>query len=122
WVLGGTLQALITPELDRGYPAFEFFRYFIQHGALVTAVLYCILVMQIKISWRDLWNGVIYFQVYLVGIHIFNMILHSNYSYTMAKPGSDTILNFLGDWPWYIVSGEVLMIFIFILLLSPFLI
>jgi hypothetical integral membrane protein (TIGR02206 family) len=122
WILGGTLQALITPELGQGYPTFEFFRYFIQHGALVSAIVYCVLVMRIKISWHDLWNAVIYLQVYLVSIHIVNMVLHSNYSYTMAKPGSDTILNFLGDWPWYIFSGEVLMILLFILLLLPFLI
>ncbi len=121
WVLGGTMQALITPELDRGFPTFEFFRYFIQHGGIVTAVIYCTIVFRIHINWRDLWNAVLYLQVYLVGIHIVNMILQSNYSYTMAKPGSDTILNFLGDWPWYILSAELLMILVFILLLTPFL-
>ncbi len=122
WVLGGTLQALITPELHSGFPTFEFFRYFIQHGGIVSAVIYSILVMRIKISWQDMWNAVIYLQVYLVSIHVINMILQSNYSYTMAKPGSDTILNFLGSWPWYIFSAEVLMILLFILMLSPFLI
>ncbi|MEP6795062.1 MAG: TIGR02206 family membrane protein [Saprospiraceae bacterium] len=121
WVLGGTLQALLTPELDGGYPTFEFFRYFIQHGGIVSAVIYCTIVFRINMTWRDLWNAVLYLQVYLVGIHIVNMILQSNYSYTMAKPVSDTILNFLGDWPWYILSAELLMIFVFILLLTPFL-
>lgn len=122
WVLGGTLQAVITPELNQGFPTFEFFRYFIQHGALISAIIYYVFVMRIKMTWQDLWNAVLYLQVYLVSIHIVNMILHSNYSYTMAKPGSDTILNFLGDWPWYIISAEVLLILLFILLLSPFLI
>lgn len=121
WVLGGTLQALLTPELDSGYPTFEFFRYFIQHGGIVSAVVYCTIVFRININWRDLWNAVLYLQIYLVGIHIVNLILQSNYSYTMAKPVSDTILNFLGNWPWYILAAELLLILVFILLLIPFL-
>jgi hypothetical integral membrane protein (TIGR02206 family) len=122
WTLAGTLQALITPELKSSYPAFEFFRYFIMHGGVVIAVLYCIIVFRVRITWRDLWNAVLYIQFYLVGIHIINMVLHSNYSYTMAKPVSSTILDFMGDWPWYILSAEILMVVLFIFLLIPFLI
>ncbi len=122
WALAGTLQALVTPDLESGFPTFEFFRYFIMHGGIVTAVVYCIVVWKITISWRDLWNAVIYVQAYLIGIHIFNMMLRSNYSYTMAKPGSTTILNYLGDWPWYILSSELLMVVLFVILLVPFLI
>lgn len=122
WTLGGTLQALITPELSSGFPTFEFFRYFIMHGGIVSAMIYSVIVLRLKISWRDLVNAVIYIQVYLVFIHVINMSLGSNYSYTMAKPISTTLLNVLGDWPWYIFSAEVLMIIMFILLLVPFLI
>lgn len=121
WALAGTLQALVTPDLESGFPTFEFFRYFIMHGGIVTAVVYCVVVWRISITWRDLWNAVLYVQVYLIGIHIINMILKSNYSYTVAKPGGATVLNFLGDWPWYILSAEVLMILLFMLLLVPFL-
>ncbi|HZV68120.1 MAG TPA: TIGR02206 family membrane protein [Saprospiraceae bacterium] len=121
WAVGGTMQALITPELDSGFPTFEFFRYFIMHGGIVAAVIYAVIVFQIRISWKDLWNAVLYVQVYLVGIHLVNILLGSNYSYTMAKPGSDTVLNFLGDWPWYILATEIVMILLFILLLTPFL-
>ncbi|MEO6131894.1 MAG: TIGR02206 family membrane protein [Saprospiraceae bacterium] len=122
WALAGTLQALITPELRSTYPAFEFFRYFIMHGFIVSAVLYYVIVMRIRITWKDLLNAIIYAQVYLVAIHIVNMMLRSNYSYTMAKPASATVLNYFGDWPWYIFFAEGLMIILFIILLIPFLI
>ena len=92
------------------------------HGGIVSAVIYCVVVWHIRINWRDLWNAVIYVQIYLVVVHLINMILHSNYSYTMAKPGSATILDLLGEWPWYILSGEVVMMILFLLLLLPFLI
>ena len=121
WAVGGTLQALITPQLGSGFPTFEFFRYFIMHGGIVVAMIYSVIVFRIRITWKDLWNAVLYVQIYLIGIHIINMLLGSNYSYTVAKPGSATILDFLGDWPWYILATEIVMILLFILLLSPFL-
>ncbi len=122
WVLAGTMQALVTPELKSGYPTFEFFRYFIMHGGIVSAVIYCMVVWKITITWRDLWNAVLYVQVYIIGIHFINIFLKSNYSYTMGKPGSATILDLLGDWPWYILVAEMLMILFFIFLLAPFLV
>lgn len=121
WSLAGTLQALITPELAEGFPTFEFFRYFISHSGIVTAVLYCVIVFSIKIGWKDFWNAIIYVQLYLVLVHLANLILGSNYSYTVKKPWSATILDYMGPWPWYILFGEVLMIALFLLLLLPFL-
>jgi hypothetical integral membrane protein (TIGR02206 family) len=116
------MQALLTPDLNGAFPTFEFFRYFIMHGGIVSAVIYCVVVMKINITWRDLWNAVLYVQVYIVGVHIINLILRSNYSYTMAKPQGATVLDLLGDWPWYILLSEVVMIVLFVLLLLPFLI
>ena len=121
WAVAGTMQALLTPDLNGGFPTFEFFRYFIMHGGIVSAVIYCVIVMKINITWRDLWNAVLYTQVYIVGVHIINLVLRSNYSYTMAKPQGATVLDFLGVWPWYILFSEVVMIILFVLLLLPFL-
>jgi len=120
WVVAGTLQALLTPELAEGFPEFEFFRYFIMHGGIVTAVVYYIIVFKIKIRWKDFWNAILYVQFYLIGVHIINVILRSNYSYTMAKPTSQTILDYMGPWPWYILFGEFLMIALFLLLKIPY--
>ncbi|HUR29921.1 MAG TPA: TIGR02206 family membrane protein [Saprospiraceae bacterium] len=121
WVMAGTLQALLTPELKEGFPSFEFFRYFIMHAGIVTAVIYSIVVWKIKIEWRDFFNAFLYVQFYIVSIHIINMIFGFNYSYTMKKPLNPTILDFMGEWPWYLLSGELLMIILFLGLMLPFL-
>lgn len=120
WVVAGTLQALLTPELEEGFPEFEFFRYFIMHGGIVTAVIYYIVVFKVKIGWKDFWNAVLYVQFYLITVHIVNILLKSNYSYTISKPTSQTILDFMGAWPWYILFGELVMVALFLLLLIPF--
>src|SRR4030095_6065187 len=44
WALAGTMQALITPDLKSEFLSFDFFRYFIMHGGIVSAVIYCIIV------------------------------------------------------------------------------
>jgi hypothetical integral membrane protein (TIGR02206 family) len=122
WAVAGTLQALLTPELDQGFPEFEFFRYFIMHGGIVTAVAYHVIVFRIRIGWKDFWNAILYAQFYLIAVHMINLILRSNYSYTMAKPRSQTILDLMGPWPWYVLVSEILMVMLFLLLLIPFLV
>src|SRR5688572_17446651 len=119
WVVAGTLQALLTPELAEGFPEYEFFRYFIVHGGIVAAVIYYIIVYKIKINWRDFWNAVLYAQFFLIAVHLINILLRSNYSYTVRKPTSRTILDFMGDWPWYILFAEILMIILFLMLMIP---
>ncbi len=120
WALAGTLQAMITPELSYGFPSFHFFRYFIMHGGIIAAVGYTIVVHRIRITWNDFLNAIIYAQIYLVMIHMINHLLGSNYSYTMAKPVSASILDFFGPWPWYILGAELLMILLFLMLMLPF--
>ena len=120
WAVAGTLQALITPELDHGFPTFEYFRYFIMHAGIVSAVVYCIVVVDIKITWRDFVHAILYAQVYLIAVFIINLLLDTNYSYTMAKPRTTTLMDILGPWPWYILTAELLMIVLFLALMIPF--
>ena len=121
WAMAGTLQALITPDLEDGFPTFHFFRYFITHAGIVAAVLYAVIVWKIRIEWRDFLNAIIYAQVYLVTVHIFNNLFGSTYSYTVAKPQGATVLDYMGPWPWYIFWAEILMVALFLLLMIPFL-
>jgi len=121
WAMAGTLQALITPDLEQGFPAFDYFRYFFMHGGIVITVLYTVLVFKIRINWKDLINAVLYAQVYLVIIHLLNLAFKVNYSYTIQKPPGPTVLDLFGPWPWYILWGELLMVVLFMVLLVPFL-
>jgi len=122
WALAGTLQALITPDIEAGFPSFHYFRYFITHAGIVTAVLYTVIVKRVNIGWQDFINAIVYAQVYLVGAHTVNQAMGSNYAYTMQKPPGPSILDMMGPWPWYIFWGEVVMIMLFLILLVPFLI
>ena len=120
WILAGTLQAILTPDLATGFPSYEYLRYWILHLGLVVLILFPLSVYKFKPKPRDLWNAVWTAQVYLLITLPLNHWLGSNYGYTMHKPPGASIADLMGPWPWYILVGEVIMIVMFLLLLLPF--
>jgi hypothetical integral membrane protein (TIGR02206 family) len=118
WVLAGTLQGLITPDLAEGFPDYFYFRYWVLHAGLVIATLYAVLVFKVQIKWQHFWLAIGFAQVYIIIIHIINVAIGSNYSYTIRKPPG-SILDFMGPWPWYILAGEGVMVILFLLLMIP---
>ncbi|MDQ3017075.1 MAG: TIGR02206 family membrane protein [Bacteroidota bacterium] len=121
WSIAGTAQALLTPDLKEGFPSFEYLRYFIMHGCIVAAVIYYVVVWRLRMDWIDFLRAIVYVQVYLICIHLFNLVIGTNYSYTLAKPAGPTALDLMGEWPVYILTAELLMVVLFLLLMLPFL-
>lgn len=121
WALAGTMQALVTPDIEKGFPSFAYFKYFFTHILIVVSVIYTVVVWRIRIGWRDFGRAILYAQVYLVVVHLVNVMLGSNFSYTLHKPPGPSMLDLLGPWPWYILWGEGLMVLLFLLLMFPFL-
>ncbi len=120
WVLGGTFQALLTPDLPYGFPHFESIYYWQIHGGLVLVILYAVFVYKMKPTFQDLKNAFYAGLVYLFVIHGINLMLGSNYSYTMEKPPVASILDLMGPWPVYLATGIGLMMIQFLILYLPF--
>jgi hypothetical integral membrane protein (TIGR02206 family) len=120
WILAGTLQGTITPDLKEGFPDYFYFRYWFLHAGLVMAILYVILAFRMRITWKHFWYAIGLTQVYLLCVHVINLIIDSNYSYTVAKPPA-SVLDMMGPWPWYLLAGEGLMFALYALLMLPWL-
>ena len=60
--------------------------------------------------------------LYAAAIGIFNLVYATNKLYLCAKPLRPSLLNYLGSWPWYILSMEMLALGLFWLCTAPFLI
>ena len=116
----GTLQALLTPDLPQAAPHYSYASYWLLHGTLIYLPIYCIVVFDFRIKKRDFINAVIAGNVYLMLTLIVNYFLGSNYFYTSHKPPVASLLDFLGPWPWYILSVELLAFVFFILAWAPF--
>jgi len=120
WGLTGTVQALITPDLEAGFPSPEFFAFEIAHAGLVAAVLFLTLGLNMRPYPRSILRAFLWLQVYAVATAVLNHLLDTNYGYLRHKPATPSLLDYLGPWPIYIGSLEALALVLFLLSYLPF--
>lgn len=121
WILVGTINANLTPDLIFGFPHFEYFVYWFYHATLVVCIFYAIFVFKISVGWNDYKNAVIGVIIFSIFSACANVLLKANYNYLTFKPPNGSALDYLGPWPWYILSVYALMFILFFLVLIPFL-
>ena len=120
WIIVGTFNAIVTPDVRFGYPHWEYFDYFLLHASLVIIPIYYILVFRHKIKLRDLWNTFWMSNLLVLITLPLNLLIGSNYMFTVHKPESATIMDHLGPWPWYIVSLQFIGLAMFFIAYLPF--
>jgi hypothetical integral membrane protein (TIGR02206 family) len=120
WGLSGTIQGLITPGLKYEWPSFEYFAFFLQHGSVPVAALGLAFGAGLKPQPGALLRTMLWSNVYLAVIFGLNALLGTNYGYLNGKPPQASVLDFLGDWPWYLLSLEGVALILYSLLLLPF--
>jgi len=69
---------------------------------------------------KDLVFAFIAANIYLVLIHLYNLWMSTNYSYTMHKPLNPSIIDYFGPWPWYLLTGQLLALILFFVMYLPF--
>jgi len=123
WGLAATVQALLTPAIPVGFPAWPYITFFIQHFAIVGVALYLPIVQ----SWRPLtpwWKSPLiaygWILIYLLTVMIINRVLHSNFGFAMHPPENPSLIDHLGPWPWYLVSMSGIALVLFLVLALPF--
>ena len=119
WGAAGTLQALLTPDLPAQIPLWYFLKFFLTHCGVVVGVI-C---LAGALGWRPqrgaVWRMLLVTDIYAAVIGIFNVIYGTNYLYLCAKPVRPSLLDWLGPWPWYILSLQVVGVALFGLCLLP---
>ncbi len=116
WALSASLQAVITPDLRRGFPSIFFVTYFITHcGAIVAA---CLLVFGRGLLPRPgaVWRVFGVTTGFAAFVALGNVVTGGNYMFLREKPGRASLLDVMGPWPWYIVSGAALGLLMFLAL------
>jgi len=121
WAMAGTVQGIITPRLFAGYPHYLFFEYFITHTGIVLAALILIFRYNWKVTWHSLWRSFLWLQVPALINLVFDFTFDVNYMFMRALPKVSSVLDYFGDWPWYIFGCEIFALASFIFYLIPFL-
>lgn len=119
-VMGGCVQALLTPDLQYSFPHYINFRYFIVHMGLAQSILYAVFVYKFRPTWKSFGRAFVATNVYFVFVLGVNYLLGTNFMYLSRKPNAPTLLDLFGEWPWYIVGGEFLCLIMFTLVMLPF--
>ncbi|MGC4014146.1 MAG: TIGR02206 family membrane protein [Luteolibacter sp.] len=124
WGLAATTQALLTPALQLGFPSWPFVVFFVQHFAIVATALF----LPLADGWRPRipwWSSParawLWVNVYIVFAMAVNASLGSNFGFASHKPANPSLLDFLGPWPWYLLSLQGIALLLFLLLSLPFL-
>jgi hypothetical integral membrane protein (TIGR02206 family) len=122
FILSGTLQAIITPDPNSGFPSYSFFKYWIIHCGLVLIVVHHHFAFRLYPRLRGILPTFVWLNVYIVCLIPLNIWLGSNYFYMMEKPAYPTLLDYFGPWPIYIIVTEILAMVFFALAYVPIMI
>lgn len=111
--LTACLQGLITPALDSDFPTLRYICFFCLHGILMPAALAVPLLLKMRAHFRDVLISLFLMDVYLMLIHPINLLLGTNYGFTMKSPVPGCILDYLGPAPWYYLLLQLPVIGLF---------
>jgi hypothetical integral membrane protein (TIGR02206 family) len=120
WGLGGTLQALITPDLPPDFPNIRYFTFFIGHCGILVGVAYLTFALEMRPVPRSLLRVFWACQVYLLTAAVVDFSTGANYGYVRGKPLHASLMDDLGPWPYYLISLEALALFSFAFYYLPF--
>ncbi len=120
WVIAGTTQGVITPDIADGFPSYDYFRYWIVHLGLLIVMFYATFVFNNRPTFKSVFKSIIALQFYMLIMYCVNWILGANYTYLNAKPDAPSLLDYMGDWPYYIVTAQLVIIPYFLIIYLPF--
>jgi hypothetical integral membrane protein (TIGR02206 family) len=121
WGLGGTLQALLTPDLgDKHFPSFPYLQFYVTHDLVILAALFLVIGLALYPRRGAVRRIFVLTLAFAVLVGLFDLLTGGNYMYLRQVPASGSLLNLMGPWPWYIAAGAVLTLVVLTILNAPF--
>jgi hypothetical integral membrane protein (TIGR02206 family) len=120
WGLGGTLQAVLTPDLRVTFPEYIYFKFFLTHGCILVGVIFLSAGLKRSITFHSVIRVWVITNVYAVFVALFNRLFQTNYLYLCRKPSQPSVLDYFGPWPEYILGLEFLLIASLVVYYAPY--
>jgi hypothetical integral membrane protein (TIGR02206 family) len=118
--LGGAIQAILTPDLGFGFPQFRYLQFFLLHFLIFISPLILCWLYGYRITFKSLLKSFVALNVIAVIMYFVDLFISANYMFLVHKPVSTSLLDFLGPYPYYILSLEGVGLVIYIILYLPF--
>jgi hypothetical integral membrane protein (TIGR02206 family) len=120
WGLTLNPQAILTPDLSPDIaPVLEIASYWVQHVLVMWAVIYLTWGLGLHPNWRSYRLTLVVTVGWAVVVFAINRALGTNYGYLNGKPGGASLLDVLGDWPWYLLVALAIAAAVWALITWP---
>jgi hypothetical integral membrane protein (TIGR02206 family) len=121
WGIGGTLQAIITPDLKYAFPNLHFLTFFIAHSGIVVAIAFMMIVKKYRPHWISIVRVFAWSELYFVVTITVDLLTGENYGYLLHKPATASLLDALSTGRVvYILEMHLLALIFYVLLYLPF--
>jgi len=121
WGIGGTLQAVLTPNLRFGFPDWRFISFFTSHSGIIIGVVFLMLTRRYRPYPMSVVRTFIWSEFYFVVTMIADELTGFNYGFLRHKPEAFSILSFLSDSrPLYLLQMHGVALLFFLGLYAPF--
>jgi len=119
WAFAGTIQGLVTPDVNFGFPEPQFVVFFLGHAAIIAAALYLVLGTRMRQVPASLPRVIGWTLVYAVTASAVDWTLGTNYGFFRAKPNHATFFDLMAAWPYYIPETVLLGVVAALVLYLP---
>ncbi len=120
WGLGGTLQALLTPDLHDHFPSFPYLQFYATHDLVILAALFLVIGLRLQPRTGAVRRIFLLTLAYAAVIGLIDLVTGGNYMYLRHIPAQGSLLSLMGPWPWYVVLAAVLALIVLTVLDLPF--
>ncbi len=119
WGLGGTLQAVLTPDLKDHFPSFPYLQFYVTHDLVILAAIFLVIGLGLQPRRGAVGRIFLLTLAFAIIVGLIDLVTGGNYMYLRVPPGL-SLLSLMGPWPWYIVTGAVLTLLVLAILDAPF--
>jgi hypothetical integral membrane protein (TIGR02206 family) len=120
WILSGTLQGILTPNIYESMLHYNAVRYWTIHCGLVFEMVFCVAILRQRMTFRGSFVAFGAIQLYALIIFPTNYLLGANYGFLNAKPAHASLFDVLGAYPYYLGSLELVAVLLFLVCALPF--
>ena len=121
WGIGGTLQAIVTPDLKYAFPNIRFITFFVAHSGIVVAIAFMMIMKKFRPHWISIVRVFAWSELYFVLTLIVDLVTGENYGYLLHPPASASLLDLLShDWIVYLLEMHLLALIFYVVLYLPF--
>ncbi|HEX9096137.1 MAG TPA: TIGR02206 family membrane protein [Candidatus Dormibacteraeota bacterium] len=120
WGVGGTLQALLTPDLRDHFPSFPYLQFYATHDLVVLAALFLVVGLGLQPRAGAVRRIFLLTLAFAAVVGLLDLVTGGNYLYLRQVPAQGSLLSLMGPWPWYIAVGALLTLIVLAVLDTPF--